>query len=406
MEIKEFYAQSLNITPPWRVVEVAIREEERTVEVRVDCSAKVVWVDPDTREQATIHGWRQRRWRHLDTCEFQTWVVAEVPRVKLSSGEVVTVKVPWAERFGRFTCAMESFLIEALKNCPSVLRAACLTGVTRDQAEGVMRRAVARGLIRREPDELELLGIDEKAFAKGHRYASILIDLVKGRVIDVVEGRSEESASKLFGTLPEPAAASIQAVAMDMWPPYINAVEKLLPEAAIVFDRFHIKKHLNEAVDQIRRQEHRQLSAEGDSVLTGTKYQWLRGYEDMRRKGALEFRELLAQKLQTGKAWSIKELFDHFWTYTSRSCAMRFFYHWLDTANESGLKPLIKVAGTLLRHMAGIVNYISFPITNASSEGMNSQIQHLRFAARGLPNFTNFRARILFHLGGLDMQMT
>lgn len=267
-----------------------------------------------------------------------------------------------------------------------------------------MRRAVARGLMRREPEELELLGIDEKAFGRKHRYASVLIDLVKERVIDVVEGRREESATKLLGELPEPAAASIQAVAMDMWPPYINAVEKLLPEAAIVFDRFHIKKHLNEAIDQIRRQEHRQLSAEGDNVLAGTKFDWLRNYEDMRRKGALEFRELLAQNLQTGKAWGIKELFDHFWTYTSRSCAMRFFYHWIDTANESGLQPLIKVAGTLLRHMAGIMNYISFPITNASSEGMNSQIQHLRCAARGLPNFTNFRARILFHLGGLAME--
>lgn len=404
MEIKEFYAQSLNITSPWRVVEVAILEEKRMVEVRVECSEKVVWVDPDTGEKATIHAWRHRRWRHLNTCEFETWVVADVPRVKLSSGEVITVKVPWAERLGRFTCAMESFLIAALKHCPSVFRAASLTGVTRDQAEGVMRRAVARGLMRREPEELELLGIDEKAFGRRHRYASVLIDLVKGRVIDVVEGRREESATKLLGELPEPAVMSIQAVAMDMWPPYINAVEKLLPEAAIVFDRFHIKKHLNEAIDQIRRQEHRRLSAEGDNVLAGTKFDWLRNYEDMRRKGALEFRELLAQNLQTGKAWGIKELFDHFWTYTSRSCAMRFFYHWIDTANESGLQPLIRVAGTLLRHMAGIMNYISFPITNASSEGMNSQIQHLRFAARGLPNFTNFRARILFHLGGLDVE--
>jgi transposase len=404
VEIKEFYAQSLNVSPPWRVVEVAILEDKRSVEVRVECSERVVWVDPDTGERAAIHGWRERRWRHLNTCEFETWVVAEVPRVKLSSGEVITAKVPWAERFGRFTCTMETFLIDALRNCPSVFRAASLAGISRDQAEGVMQRAVARGLTRREQADLELVGIDEKAFRKGHRYATVLTDLIKERVVDVIEGRSEESTCNLLQSLPGSSASTIQAVAMDMWPAYINAVEELLPDAAIVFDRFHIKKHLNEAVDLIRRQEHRQLSAEGDSVLTGTKYQWLRNHDDMRRKGALEFRDLLTQKLQTGEAWSIKELFDHFWSYTSRSCAMRFFYHWIDTANESGLKPLIKVAGTLLRHMAGIMNYISFPITNASSEGMNSQIQHLRFAARGLPKFANFRARILFHLGGLDME--
>jgi transposase len=403
VEIKEFYAESLNVRPPWEVVEIAIIEEKRTVEVRVECSEKVAWSDPDTGQQATIHGWRERRWRHLDTCEFETWIVARVPRIKLSSGEIVTVKVPWAESLGRFTIAMERRIIHILQECPSVTRAARLAGITRDQAEGVMRRAVERGIDRREQTPLELVGIDEKAIRKGHRYASVLCDLVEGNVIEVVEGRTKEAASKMLSSLPESVSETIEAVTMDMWPAYIGAVETELPDATIVFDRFHIKQYLNKGVDLVRRQEHRQLSAVGLTLLTGTKYQWLRTHEDMRLKSEVEFRELLVHNLQTGTAWGLKEMFDHFWTYKSTAWAMRFFYNWIDTVTESGLKPMMKVAETLRKHMAGILNYIAYPITNASAEGINSLIQGLRTAARGLPVFENFRARILFHLGGLNL---
>jgi transposase len=404
MEIKEFYAQSLNLMPPWKVAEVAILEEQRMVEVRIECCEKVAWIDPESEQRATIHGWRERRWRHLDTCEFETWVVAEVPRVKLSSGKVITVQVPWAEALDRFTQAMERRIVQILQLCPAVTRAARVAGISRDQAEGVMQRAVERGLMRREHTPLELVGIDEKALRKGHRYATILTDLVSGHVIEVCKDRTKEGACEILRSLPASATKSIEAVAMDMWPAYIAAVEEQLPEAAIVFDRFHVKKYLNDGVDKVRRQEHRELSAAGNLLLKGTKYQWLKTHEDMRRKSALEFRKLLVEKLQTGTAWSLRELFDHFWSYRSTSCAMRFFYNWIDSVNDSGLKPMIKAAQTLQNHLGGLLNYITFPISNASAEGINSIIQGLKTAARGLPKFESFRARILFHLGGLSME--
>lgn len=403
MEIKEFYAQSLGIQPPWRVSEVAIIPETRTVEVRVACDEGIVWGDPDTGQRATIHGWRERRWRHLDTCDFETWVIAKVPRLKLSSGEVINARVPWAEDYNRFTDAMERRLILVLKLCPVVTRAAAIARISRYEAEGVMHRAVKRGLDRRVLEDLQLLGIDEKAIGKGHQYGTILIDLVRECVIDVGQERTKETAVALLAALPEESTKTVEAVAMDMWPAYIHAVEEALPDAAIVFDRFHVKKCLNQAVDLVRRQENRQLSAAGNLVLKGTKYQWLKTHEDMRTKAAVEFRDLLVQNLQTGTAWGLKELFDHFWSYKSRSCAMRFFDSWVESVKDSGLMPLIKASETLKRHFVGIINYITFPISNASSEGMNSIIQSLRTAARGLPNFQRFRARILFHLGKLEM---
>jgi transposase len=141
-----------------------------------------------------------------------------------------------------------------------------------------------------------------------------------------------------------------------MWPAFIAAVGEKLPDAAIVFDRFHVKACLNQAVDLVRRQENRQLSTAGNMILKGTKYQWLRTHEDMRTKAAVEFRELLVHNLRTGTAWGLKELFDRFWSYKSRACAMRFFDSWIDSVKDSGLTPLIKAAETLSRHFAGIMN--------------------------------------------------
>lgn len=327
-----------------------------------------------------------------------------MPRLLLKSGRTLTASVPWAAPRGRFTLSFEAHVIALLQQCRTVRGAARLARITEDAADGVMRRAVERGLLRRQLQPPSLLGFDEKAIRKGHRYATILTDVENGCVIDLVEERTKEAALQLLGQLPEGSTGSIQAVAMDMWPAYIGAVEQALPDSAIVFDKFHIKKHLNEAVDKIRRQEHRQLSAVGNLILTGTKYLWLRRHEDLRQRAAAEFRSLLIQDLQTGTAWALKENFDRFWSYTSQAWALKFLWDWVETARATELTPLAKAADLIEKHAEGILNYLMHPITNAAAEGINSVIQSLKHAARGLPRFESFRLRVLFFLGKLDLK--
>lgn len=403
LTLEHFYAQSLGLEAPWRVTGVVIDGERKEVRIRVECAAGEAWVDPQTRERAAIKDWQERTWRHLDTCEYQTIISARVPRVVLSDGSTITVRVPWAEPGGRFTKRFESRVISLLLQCRTVRGAARLAGITEDQADGVMHRAVARGLLRREDRSLKYLGLDEKAIAKGHRYATILNDLEGHRVIEVVPERTQEAAASLLGALPEEQRQKIEAVAMDMWPAYISAAGEVVPQADIVFDRFHIKKHLNEAVDKIRRQEHRELSAAGNLVLKGSKYLWLKTHEDMRLKASSEFRALLVQDLQTGTAWALKENFDKLWTYQQWTRAVRFLHHWMESVFTAGLKPLEKAAEMIGHHAEGILNYVYHRITNAASEGINSTIQSLKHAARGLPAFKTFRTRVLFFLGKLDL---
>lgn len=404
LNLKEFYAQSLGIKVPWRVVSVSFLAEEKVVEVRVELVRGTVWADPGTRERAHVKDWTERRWRHLDTCEFRTEVVAKVPRVLYSDGRTETVAVPWAEPHGRFTMAMEGHVIELIRQCRTTRGAARLAGISEDQADGVMRRAVARGLSRRDAVAAEHLGIDEKAIRKGHRYASVLSDLESGAVLDVVEERTGEAAEKLFGSLPGEIRAEVKAVAMDMWPAFIGAASKLLPGAAVVFDKFHVAAHLNKAVDLVRRREHRALAAKGGSPLAKTKYLWLRTPGDLRRAEESGFRALINSNLRTGRAWALKESFKRFWDYKAIGAAGKFLLRWLGEVRTTGFNELLAVADMIERHMAGLLNHIIFPITNAAAEGINSSIQSLKHSARGLPNFQSFRTRILFHLGKLDLK--
>ena len=404
LSLKEFYGQSLELKAPWKVVEVMIDGEARQVRIRVECARGEVWGDPETNERAEIKDWEERTWRHLDTCQFETIITAKVPRLLLKSGRTLTASVPWAAPRGRFTLSFEAHVIALLQHCRTVRGAALLAGITEDAADGVMRRAVARGLMRRELEPPQVLGFDEKAIRKGQRYTTIMTDLENGAVIDLVEGRTTEATLGLLALLPEGSKDSVQAVAMDMWPAYIAAVAQALPEAAIVFDKFHIKKHLNEAVDKIRRQEHRQLSAAGNLTLKDSKYLWLRRHRDLCKEAAERFRSLLIQDLQTGTAWALKENFDRFWGYTSQAWALKFLWDWVETARATDLSPLAKAADMIEKHAEGILNYLMHPITNAAAEGINSVIQSLKHAARGLPRFESLRIRVLFFLGKLNLK--
>ena len=400
-DLKTLYAQSLGIKAPWKIASVTRTEDE--IHIRVGCSKRATWTDPETKQRALIKDWHERTWRHMDTCECKTLVTCRVPRIELKNGRTMMVQPPWARAGGRFTRHFEVHIISLLAQTRTVRGAARLAQVTDDQVDGVMQRAVARGLLRRTAQPLKYLGVDEKAIRKGHRYATILTDLDNGRVIDLIEERTQKATEDLLCQLPEASRQSIEAVALDMWPAYINAFENVLPHASQVFDRFHIAKHLNESVDKVRREEHRQLSAAGNPLLTGSKYFWLRKKLDLRRSADAEFKALLQQDLDTGMAWTMKQNFDRFWNYKSWGKALRFLIDWVDLARVCALKPLTKVADLIDKHSPGIMNYLIHPITNAASEGMNSIIQSLKHSARGLPNFKSFRTRVLFFLGKLDV---
>ena len=219
------------------------------------------------------------------------------------------MQVPWAAPQGRFTLLFERFAVEVLLACASVSQACELLGIGWETAHEIMRRAVERGLERRQLERLKHLGMDEKSFRRGHSYITLLTDLEQSRVLDVVEERTAEAAEQLWATLSPEQKQAVEAVAVDMWEPFIQTIQKQVPEADIVHDKFHVSKYLGEAVDKVRRQEHKELMAQGDETLKGTRQLWLYNPENFSPEQREEFAALKDLQLKVARAWAAKELF-------------------------------------------------------------------------------------------------
>jgi len=401
MKDTDFYRQILGLESPWSVDKVDLDMNAKRVVIRAGIDPSTKWFHPETREPATIHKWTERTWRHLDTCQFETVIVAKVPSVKYRDGSIEEVAVPWAERYQRHTKLLEHAVIIWLQACGNVDKVAATMGLDWQTVNRIMERAVERGLLRRDDEVIPKVGVDEKSFRKGHVYASILNDLQNNRVWDLVEGRKTQNARELFETLSEEQRAGVEAVAMDMWAAFENAATELLPNADIVHDKFHVSAHLNKAVDQVRKEEHRELMSAGDDTLKNSKYQWLRNFPDLRCEPS--FQELYNANLKTSKAWRFKEAFAAFWNYVYQAPAEKFFKDWWRSVKRSKLEPLKKVADMLANRLWGLLNYLKHRITNAASEGMNSLVARVIANARGLRSFRTLRVRVLFFLGKLDL---
>ena len=344
----------------------------------------------------------ERQWRHLDGMQFTTIIRARVPRCQCPEHGVVTVLTPWAEPHGRFTLFFEAFAVAVIEASRSFTQAVEILRIDWHTVQEIVRRAVARGLLRRSTEQVDKVGLDEKSFGRGQDYVSLMTDLGGRRVLDVVPGRDTASATQLWDTLPAAQRKQVTAVALDMAAEFATATRQAAPQAAIGYDRFHVAKHLNEAVDRVRREEHRKLLLQGDESLTRTKYLWLQGACPEGERG-LSFADRCARNLQTARAWVHKETFVEFWAQAEPGAGRKFFAQWFPAARRSKLEPIKKVALTLKNHLSGLLNYFLYPITNALTGGFNSKIQAIKADARGFRRFENYRARILFHCGKLSM---
>jgi transposase len=335
--------------------------------------------------------------------QFTTTIHASLPRLKCEECGVLTIHAPWADKHSRFTLLFECMAIDVVQACSSVSAAAALLGFNWKTVHSIMDRAFQRGLKLRELEQINHVGIDEKSFGKGQDYVSVMVDIDNKRVLEVQPGRTRESVDNLWKTLSETIRRSIKAVAMDMWQPFMESTRVKCPNAKVVHDKFHVSKYLGEAVDQVRRQENKKLLEAGDDTLKGTRQLWLYALGNLPKDKSTEFLSLQKEDLQTGRAWSMKENFCHFWEYSDVEDAKVYFQNWYTWTTRSQLAPIVKVAAMLNRLLERVLAYITHRITNAMSEGFNSRIQSIKSATRGFRNCDNYRIRILFFCGKLEL---
>ena len=401
-KVCEHYGRLLGLSAPWQVTRVTEDLAAQRVTLHVAWPKGTKASCPGCKQAGPVYDHlEERSWRHLSVMQYLLEIRCAVPRCECPEHGIKTVTVPWAEPGARYTFRFEWFAVQVIEACHTLTQAAELLGIDWDACQRIMDRAVARGFERRKVESVSLVGLDEKSFLRGQSYGSILTDLLGHRVLEVVPGRDEASGRKLWQSLPEAQRGEVEAAAMDMSASYVAATKAEAPDCTIVPDKFHVSQMFNEAVDKTRRSEPRQLQEAGDDTLKGTRYLWLKGTVPEDQQPA--FSELLEMKLKTAKAWLYKDMFSEFWVEADALGGTTFFAKWYRSVIHTKLDKVKTVARTMKAHLPNLLTYFAYPITNALTEGFNSRIQDIKSAARGFRSFKNYRTRILFFCGKLDL---
>jgi transposase len=400
--VEEHYRRLLLLPSPWEVtkVEEDLAAERVAVWLRWPDGVKVRC--PECGKLVPVYDrLAERTWRHLSVMQYRLELHCAVPRGECPEDGVKLVRVPWAEPGSRFTLHFEAFAVAVMLACRSLSQAATLLDLHWDSMQRLMDQAVTRGLAVRSTEGIRRVGLDEKSFLRGQSYVSLMTDLDGSRVLEVKKGRDTQTVVSLWETLPPEQREKIVAAAMDMGGPYIAGTRQAAPHVDIVHDRFHVSKPLNEAVDQTRREEAAKLAERGDDTLKRSRFMWLHGVVPDKQKD--HFEALLETNLRTARAWAYKEQMVEFWYQPDAAAGASFFAQWYRSVMSSRLPKVKRVARTLKTHLGGLLTYFKHRITNALTEGFNSKIQALKADARGFRSFENYRTRILFFCGKLDL---
>ena len=404
MDSKQFYSQILGISTPWNVTGVNLDIAGNKVEVFVTYSGGA-----GTCKCGTIRHMHakspERKWRHLDTCQLLTIIVCSLPRVKCPScNKTETIQGSWSTPNSGFTLLFENLVIEWLLACQNQSSVSKQLSISFDEINGIMSRALDRGLERRKLGDIAYLSIDDKSMKKGHHYLTVLTDTRNSVVLDVCQTRTASAVIDLLDeTLSYRQRRKVEAITMDMWDPYIKAAKTMLPAADIVHDRFHISKLLNDAVDITRRQELKKLEGSRLKAMKKSKFLWLSNFDSLTEDASIRFMKAVKSSRKVAEVWTYKEAFRAFFDCKDTGEAQRFIDKWHESATKTSFSALQKVAKTILRYSQGIVNYIPHKITNALAESINAKIQLLKAKARGFYSFSNYRRNILFYFGGLEL---
>ena len=347
-----------------------------------------------------MHDTIERTWRHLNFFQFKTYIHCRVPRTECKDCGVKQVKVPWSRKGSGFTLLMDSMIVLMAQHM-TVTAIAEMIDEHDTRIWRVLEYYVGDARSNEDFSEVKSVGVDETSRAKGHKYVSVFIDLDKSKVVHVCEGRDASTIESFKNDLEQHKGSSenINNFCCDMSPAFISGIENSFPHASITFDKFHVMKLMNEAIDKVRREEQSH-----NVLLKKTRYLWLKNPENLTIKQNETFGSLKNLRLKTLKAYSIKLALRDFWNQDQHS-AEGYLKRWYFWATHSRLNPVIDCARTIKKHWNGVTNYIKTKISNGILEGTNSLIQAAKDSARGFRSTKNFIITIYLKTGKLEFNL-
>jgi transposase len=294
----------------------------------------------------------------------------------------------------RYLAAFARFVVE-LCQMATIKHVAAWLGVSWDLVKELFKTHLARRLRRRSLREVRFIAVDEFAIHKGQRYMTVVLDLETGAIVWAAQGRDAGALAGFLRKLKR-AGAFVQAVAMDMWRPYMLAVQSELPSATIVHDPFHIVAAVNEALDRTRRDLYRTAAKDDMRVVKGLRFLLLRGREDLGEGGQYRLDQLRALNEPLFDAYLLKEDLRQLWSFPNITEAWRFLSRWIAQARATGLPHLRRLAKTLEDHAHEVLSWYRFPISTGPLEGLNNKIKVLKRQAYGFRDLEYFKLRLYF----------
>jgi transposase len=393
----------LGLTPPWTVNRCDFDPTAHRLDIDIDFAPGSRFACPSCGgADCPPHDTARMTWRHLNFFQHQAYLNARVPRVRCETCGVKQVGVPWARPDSGFTLLFEAMVMTMVAAMP-VKAVARMVGEHDTRLWRIIHHYVDAARTNADAAGVTDVAVDETAARRGHDYITLFVDIDKAKVLFVAEGKDAETVAAFAEDLTahggDPEA--IREVCIDMSPAFIKGVAEHLPQAGVTFDKFHAVKIVNDAVDEVRREEQKSRPE-----LKKTRYVWLKN-ETSLSNGQREQRDRLANSnLKTARAYQVRLTFQELYQQPTREAAEAFLKKWYFWATHSRLPPMIEAAKTTKRHWDGILRWFDSKIANGLIEGINSLVQAAKAKARGYRSIRNLKAMIYLVAGKLDLRLS
>lgn len=344
-----------------------------------------------------------RRWQDVPICGKRVYLQYAPVEIECPTHGRVQEQIPWAEAHSRITYRLEYAMLRFCQQMTQ--KAACrLLHMKRSTLSEMLHRSIQRHREAHKIRGLKWIGVDEISYSKGHKYATLVYDLAKSRVVWIGKGKKRETIDRFFTECLSPhQKQQIQWACCDMSETYLGALAAHCPNAKIVVDRFHVVKALNSALDEVRKQQWRAAKGAQRKALKGLRWLLFKRSSNRSRRDSRTLRALSKGNRRIWRAWVLKDEFEHFWEYKARWAGKRFLASWGTTALRSRLEPLRKFVATVRTHAEPLLNFIDSRLTNAAAEGNNRLIKLVQNRASGFRHLEAFSDLIFLTVGDVDI---
>lgn len=402
MDQNQLFSLAIGLVPPWLVDHVTFTVEEKRLDLHINFPAGSRFACPVCGEECPVHDTREHIWRHMDFFQHEAYLHARVPRVACPEHGVHQMPVPWAREGSQFTLLFEALIMALVREMP-VLTVARMVGETDTLLWRVIKHYVSEARTTVDMADVHAVGVDETSSRRGHDYITLFVDLLEKRLLFATPGKDAQTFAQFTKDLQAHGghAEAITEVSMDLSSAFQKGAAEYLPNAQVTFDRFHLMKLVNEAVDAVRKGE-----ALSQPVLKKTRWLWLKNQGNLKAQQKEKLQALLKnQNLKTAQAYQFRLTFQEIFTIQNRHQGAILLKAWMENAKASGLPPMVKIAYTLMNHWDGVLRWFESQITNGILEGFNSLLQSAKAKARGYRTHKNFIAMAYLILGKLDLRL-